>query len=121
MIVLLFFILILFFLVYIFIPLMKESYWPFLRKGIFSEIHGDKKVGIWAISDIDFEYEMGKLTTEDYASTREFLKGEVLPVLERERNFSKEIILKPKKELSRVLKKDIIREVLKICGRRLSL
>lgn len=121
MMVLLFFILILIFLIYIFIPLMKESFWPFIKRGVLAEIQEAKKEGIWAISDIDFEHEIGKLTTEDYTSTREYLKGEVLPVLERERDFSKKIILKPKKELSRGLKKDIIREVLKICGKKLSL
>ena len=90
-----FFFLILFSLVYVLGPLLKESYWPFLRKGVFTEIHGDKKEGIWAISDIDFEYEMGKLTTEDYTSTRQHLKETVLPVMEKERDFSKKITLKP--------------------------
>ena len=118
--VILFFLLILFSLLYVLSPLLKESYWPFLRKGAFTEIHGDKKEGIWAISDIDFEYEMGKLTREDYASTREFLKRQALPVLEKERDFSKKIIVKPRKEISKSLKKDIIKEVLRICGKRLS-
>jgi hypothetical protein len=107
------------FLVYILVPLMKESYWPFIRRGALAEIHEEKKEGLWAISDIDFEYEMGKLTREDYASTREFLKKQTLPVLEREKNLSEKIILKPKKEISRDLKKDINKEVLRICGKRL--
>ncbi len=116
----LFFFLILFSLVYVLGPLLKESYWPFLRKGVFTEIHGDKKEGIWAISDVDFEYEMGKLTREDYASTREFLKRQAFPVLEKERDFSKKIILKPGKEISKNLKKDITKEVLRICGKKFS-
>ena len=115
-----FFFLILFSLVYVLSPLLKESYWPFLRKGFFAKIHEDKKEGIWAISDIDFEYEMGKLTREDYASTREFLKRQAFPVLEKERDFSKKIILKPGKEISKNLKKDITKEVLRICGKKFS-
>ncbi len=115
-----FFFLILFSLVYVLSPLLKESYWPFLRKGLFVKIHEDKKEGIWAISDVDFEYEMGKLTREDYASTREFLKRQAFPVLEKERDFSKKIILKPGKEISKNLKKDITKEVLRICGKKFS-
>ncbi len=115
-----FFFLVLFSLVYILAPLLKESCWPFLRKGVFTEIHGDKKEGIRAISDIDFEYEMGKLTGEDYASTREFLKRQAFPVLEKERDCLKKIILKPKKEIPEELKKDITKEVLRICGKKFS-
>ncbi len=62
---------------------------------------------------------MGKLTREDYTSTREFLKRQALPVLERESDFSKSIILKPGKEISRGLKINITKEVLRICGKKL--
>ena len=120
MIVIPFFLLMLVSLIYIFSPLLKESYWPFLKKGLFTEVQEDKKEGIWAISDVDFEYEIGKLTKEDYTSTREYLKETVLPVLEKERDFSKKIILKPRKELPVKLKTDVVREVIKICGKRLS-
>lgn len=118
--IIIFFILILAFLLYILSPLINESYWPFISRGAIAEIQEEKKEGIWAISDIDFEYEMGKLTKEDYDSTREFLKRRALPVLKRERDFSKNIILKPGKEISKNLKKNIIKEVLRICGKNLS-
>ncbi|NOZ68233.1 MAG: hypothetical protein GXP46_03085 [Deferribacteres bacterium] len=115
-----FFVLMLAFLAYIFLPLAQDSYWPFVRRGALAGIQGDKKEGLWAISDVDFEYEMGKLTREDYISTRESLKREALHVLERERDLSEKIALKPKREISEALKKDITREVLRICGKKLS-
>ena len=118
--IILFFILMLIFLVYIFLPLMKEIYWPYTKKGELAEIRRNKKEGIRAISDIDFEFEMGKLTGEDYASTREFLKKQAVPALEKERDFSERLFSGPKKEISKKLKKEITGEVLRICGKKLS-
>ncbi len=115
-----FFILILAFLIYIFVPLVNESYWPFINRGSLAGIQEEKKESIRAISDLDFEYEMGKLTKDDYTSTREFLKKQALPVMEKERDFSKRIILEPGKEISKGLKKNITKEVLRICGKKLS-
>ncbi len=120
MMLIIFFILMLVFIAYILVPLAQDSYWPFVKRGSLAGIQGDKKEGLWAISDVDFEYEMGKLTREDYISTRESLKREALHVLQRERAFSEKIVLKPEKEISEGLKKDITGEVLRICGKKLS-
>ncbi|GBE03094.1 MAG TPA: hypothetical protein ENG95_06005 [Nitrospirae bacterium] len=117
--VIIFFILMLIFLVYILVPLINESYWPFVSRGTFAVIQEEKKECIRAISDVDFEYEMGKLTKEDYMVTREFLKRQARPALEKERDFSKGITLKPGKEISKSLKKSITKEVLRICGKKL--
>ncbi len=115
-----FFLLVLITLLYVFRPLLGESYWPFFGKGEFAELHEDKREGIWAISDLDFEYEAGKLTRDDYLSTREYLKGDVIPVLERERALSGKTASRPERAISEGLKKDIILEVSRICGKRLS-
>jgi hypothetical protein len=104
-------------LIYVLSPLIGEMYWPFLSKGNFAELHHARKEGIWAISDVDSEYEMGKLTKDDHAFLREYLKGEVAPVLKEEKDILNRA-LKPEKEISDDLKEDIIREVVKIWGKK---
>lgn len=119
--VILFFILILASLAYILLPLAGENYWPFMSGGTLAGIQTEKKEGIQAISDIDFEFEMGKLTEEDHASTREYLKRQALPALKMERDLLNRMgLIKPKQEISKKLKQDINKEVLRICGKKLS-
>ncbi len=120
MMVILFFILISASLAYILLPLAGENYWPFVSEGTLAGIQTEKKEGVQAISDIDFEFEMGKLTEEDHASTREYLKRQALPALKMERDLLDRMGLNPKQEISRKLKRDINKEVLRICGKKLS-
>lgn len=112
-------ILVLITLLYVFSPLFGETYWPFLSKGNLTELHHARKEGIWAISDVDSEYEMGKLTKDDYTFLREYLKGEVAPVLKEEKDILNSALM-PEKEISEDLKKDIIREVVRIWGKKFS-
>lgn len=106
-------------LIYILSPLLGETHWPFLSKGKLTEIHNARKEGIWAISDVDSEYEMGKLTKDDHAFLRNFLKSEVAPVIRAEKDIL-DPALKPVKGISEELKKDLIREVVRIWGRNFS-
>lgn len=105
--------------IYILSPLLGETHWPFLSKGKLTEIHNARKEGIWAISDVDSEYEMGKLTKDDHAFLRNFLKSEVAPVIRAEIDIL-DPALKPVKGISEELKKDLIREVVRIWGRKFS-
>ena len=102
--------------VYILIPLFGEPCWPFLKKGVLTDLGSAKREGLMAISDLDAEYEMGKLTNDDYLSLRESLKSEVTPVLRKEMDIkaheeSKPVELPPDKFTS-----SLVREVVRICG-----
>ena len=102
--------------VYILIPLFGEPGWPFLKKGVLTDLRSAKRQGLTAISDLDSEYEMGKLTNDDYVSLRESLKSEVAPVLRKEMDIkahedSKPVELPPDKFTS-----NLVREVIRICG-----
>jgi hypothetical protein len=88
-----------------------------MRRGVMSELHMAKREGIMAITDIDTEYEMGKLTQEEHTVLREFFKGEVLPILKKEKDFQRDSISSPKREISTDLRRDIIREVMRVCGK----
>lgn len=103
-------------LLYVLFPLFKEAFWPFLGPGELSELQRARKEGLMAIADVDSEYEMGKLTQEDYAVLRESLKGEVIPVLKRQKLALGEGAAHGGNHLRPGLKKDILREVIRICG-----
>lgn len=119
MILIIFSILVLIALIYILSPLLGETHWPFLSKGKVTEIHNARKEGIWAISDVDTEYEMGKLTKDDYAVLRDYLKSEVVPVITAEQDLLSPL-LKPVKGISEGLREDLMREVVRICGKKFS-
>lgn len=106
-------------LVYILSPLLGEAHWPFLSKGKLTEIHNARREGIWAISDVDAEYKMGKLTQDDHVFLRNYLKGEVAPVLKEEKDILARA-LRPTKGISEDLKQDLMREVVRIWGRKFS-
>ncbi|HDH01039.1 MAG TPA: hypothetical protein ENG80_04435 [Nitrospirae bacterium] len=106
-------------LFYILSPIFGERYWPFMRGGVFEQLYGERKTGIWAISDVDAEYEMGKLTEEDHSLLREQFKAEVAPVLLREKELTINSGLSPEKGLSGELREEMIKEVIRICGKEL--
>ena len=103
-------------LVYVLLPLFDEPCWPFLKKGVLTELRSAKKEGLMAISDLDNEYEMGKLTKEDYVSLRESLKREVAPVLKKEMEIAKQEESKPAELPTDNTTSDLVREVIRICG-----
>ncbi len=119
MIEIIFFLFVLIALIYVLSPLVGENHWPFLSKGKLTEIHNARKEGIWAISDVDSEYEIGKLTKDDHALLRDYLKREVAPVIKAEKDLL-DPALQPVKGISAGLKKDLMREVVRICGKRFS-
>jgi hypothetical protein len=119
MIAIIFFLFVLIALIYILSPLVGETHWPFLSKGKLTEIRSARKEGIWAISDVDSEYEMGKLTKDDHALLRNYLKGEVVPVIRAEKDLLGPL-LKPVKGISEGLREDLMREVVRICGKKFS-
>lgn len=116
MIEILFAIMVLVSLLYILIPLFDEPCWPFLKKGLLTELRSSKKEGLMAISDLDNEYEMGKLTKDDYLSLRESLKSEVAPVLKKEMEIQKQEESKPEELSSDNVSSNLVREVIRICG-----
>lgn len=103
-------------LVYVLFPLFKEAFWPFLGQGELSSLQRASNEGLRAIADIDSEYEMGKLTREDYERLREGLKGEVVPVLRRRRLALGEGAGQSGNHLRPELKEELLREVIRICG-----
>ncbi len=102
--------------VYILIPLFGEPCWPFLKKGVLTDLRSAKKEGLMAISELDTEYEMGKLTNDDYVSLRASLKKEVTPVLKKEMDIKAHEELKPVKLLTDKFTSNFIKEVIRICG-----
>ncbi|MEE9524271.1 MAG: hypothetical protein V3V59_05905 [Thermodesulfovibrionales bacterium] len=107
-------------LFYIFSPMFSDVYWPYLKKGMLDDLQSSRTEGIWAISDVDSEYEMGKLTKDEHAFLRKNLKEEVVPIIKQERDILKGDTLAPKREISRELKENIIKEVIRICGKNMS-
>lgn len=103
-------------LVYVLFPVFKDGFWPFLRQGELAELQRARKEGLLAIADIDAEYEMGKLTREDYTSLRESLKSEVIPILKKHRLSAGEGAGYSGNHLDAQLKEDLLKEVTRICG-----
>jgi hypothetical protein len=102
--------------VYILIPLFGEPFWPFLKKGVLIDLLSAKKEGLMAISELDTEYEMGKLTNDDYVSFRENLKQEVAPVIRKEMDIKAHEESKPVKLPTDKFTSNFIKEVIRICG-----
>jgi hypothetical protein len=102
--------------VYILVPLFGEPCWPFLKKGALTDLRRAKKEGLMAISDLDTEYEMGKLTNDDYVSLRESLKREVTPVLRKERDIKSHDVTTPVELPPDKFTSNLVREVIRICG-----
>lgn len=109
-------VMVIFSFVYILFPLFGEPCWPYLKKGILTELRSVKKEGLIAISDLDTEYEMGKLTHDDYASLRERLKKEVTPVLRKEMDINAQVELKPMELPQNKLTSNLAGEVIRICS-----
>ena len=97
-------------------PFASDRFWPYITKQKYSVLASAKKEGIWAISDVDNEYEMGKLSEEDYNSLRKHLKAEVLPVLKKEKELLESIRYEDGAEISLQLKHDLYKEGIRHCG-----
>lgn len=102
--------------VYILIPLFGEPCWPFLKKGVLTDLRSTKREGLMAISDLDAEYEMGKLTNDDYLSLRASLKSEVAPVLRKEMEMKIQKDIEPAALPQDRFTSNLVREVIRICG-----
>lgn len=102
-------------LFYVLIPLFKEPYWPFLKRSVLSELHSARKEGLMAISDLDTEYEMGKLSRTDYVLLRDSLKIEIAPILKKEREMAGKEHSEPAGRTDNITLK-MLREVVRICG-----
>ena len=107
---------------YMALPLAKDKYWPFVNIKRLKEISEEKTVGMWAITDIENEYQMGKLSEEDYRLLREQFKSEVIPLLKREQELIGKGVLKERLngDLDEETRQKVLLEVLRICGKRLS-
>ncbi len=109
-------------LIYTGMPLLREQYWQFVNLSKLREITEEKRTGIWAITDIENEFQMGKLSEEDYNMLMEQFRNEILPVLKREQ----ELLGKSpgtsgeNGNLSEGIRQRVLLEVLRICGKRLS-
>lgn len=101
---------------YIILPFAKDRFWPYIESKKYTAIASAKKEGIWAISDVDNEYELGKLTDKDYETLRKHLKAEVFPVLKKEKELLESIRYTDGDEISLELKHDLYKEVIKHCG-----
>lgn len=102
--------------IYMATPLFWERFWPFLDGSAAGEIRRAKREGLWAISDIDSEYEMGKITEGDYASLRGRLKSDLMEAMKREREVLGGAGAEESEELPHNLKRKLLFEVLRICG-----
>lgn len=107
---------------YVAVPIVREPYWQFVNLRRLKEIYEEKKTGLWAITDIDNEYEMGKLSEEDYRLLREQFKSEILPVLKRERELTgmERIDGKDSDRHVEKIREEVLSEVIRIWGRRFS-
>lgn len=107
---------------YMALPLAKDKYWPFVNIKRLKEISEEKTVGMWAITDIENEYQMGKLSEEDYRLLREQFKSEIIPLLKREQELIGKGVLKERLngDLDEETRQKVLLEVLRICGKRLS-
>ncbi len=103
-------------LVYAGSPLLGERIWPQLDSRPVTDMQREKREGIWAISDIDAEYEMGKLTTEDHAALRARMKDELAVIMQRERSMAGHVHASGERDIPLPLKKKLLFEVLRICG-----
>jgi hypothetical protein len=103
-------------LIYLALPILKHQYWPCSETSPLSEIRKEKRNGIWAIADVDSEYEMGKLTENDYTALRGDLKNELLLIMNKERSLLESPGRIPDKDIGSELKKKLLLEVSRICG-----
>jgi hypothetical protein len=103
-------------LLYLAVPLFWEPYWPWISKSPLEEVRKEKTMGIWAIADVDGEYEMEKLTEHDYSALRSHLKTELLEVMERERGLKKYAGSVLAHDIRPGLKRNLLYEVTRICG-----
>jgi hypothetical protein len=114
--IIIFFILAIASLIFIGLPFLAEQAWPQLESRPFTDIRRKKREGIWAISDIDSELEMGKLTTEDHAALRVRMKEELAGIIQRERDMADHDNESREQDIPLPLKKKLLFEVMRICG-----
>ena len=102
--------------IYLALPIFRQPYWPCKEISLLSEIKKEKRNGIWAIADVDSEYEMGKLTESDYTTLRSHLKNELLLVMNKEKKLLQNSGRIPDKDIRPELKNKLLIEVARICG-----
>ena len=103
-------------LIYLAFAIFSQSYWPCRETSPLSEIRKEKRKGIWAIADVDNEYEMGKLTETDYAALRNNLKKELLMIMNKEKKLLQNAGRIPDNDIRPALKNKLLIEVSRICG-----
>jgi len=103
-------------LFYLALPIFRQPYWPCRETGPLSELRREKRKGIWAIADVDSEYEMGKLTESDYITLRGHLKNELLVIMSKEKKLLQDSGRAPDKDIRPELKSKLLIEVARICG-----
>ena len=101
---------------YLAFPILGQPYWPCRETSPLAQIRKEKRKGIWAIADVDSEYEMGKLTENDYAALRSQLKKELLQVMNREKSLLKGAGQTPDMDMNPALKNKLLLEVSRLCG-----
>ncbi len=109
-------------LIYTGMPLLREPYWPFVNLSKLREITEEKRTGIWAITDIENEFQMGKLSEEDYNMLMKQFRSEILPVLKKEQDLLGKSpgMSGENGDLNEEIRQRVLLEVLRICGKRLS-
>jgi hypothetical protein len=103
-------------LFYLALPIFGQPYWPCRETSPLSEIRKEKRKGIWAVADVDNEYEMGKLTESDYTALRDHLKNELLLVMNEEKSLLQSGGRIPDRDIRPDLKNKLLIEVARICG-----
>lgn len=103
-------------LCYLALPVFRQPYWPCRESSPLSEIRKEKRKGIWAIADVDNEFEMGKLIESDYDALRSHLKNELLVVMNKEKKLLQNSRRIPDMDLRPELKNKLLIEVARICG-----
>lgn len=101
---------------FILLPLGKQPFWPQPAKTLLSEISRQKKMGIWAIADVDEEFEMGKLSPVDHGLLREYLKADLLSTMKQEKDLTSGGSRPEGKDIRLDLKLKLLSEVIRICG-----
>jgi hypothetical protein len=103
-------------LIYLALPILRQPYWPCRAETPLADIRKEKRRGIWAIADVDSEFEMGRLTENDHATLRTQLKNELLQTMNREKSLLESPGRIPGKDIDLDLKNKLMLEVSRICG-----
>ncbi|RMG02067.1 MAG: hypothetical protein D6726_08305 [Nitrospirae bacterium] len=107
--------------IYVGLPLFEERHWKYIDQYRLSAIYEEKKTGLWALSDIKNEYEMGKLTEEEYRELSNHFKKLLLPIIKSQSKEGMGIKAVATESPDKMrLRRDALNEVIKIWSKKVS-